>query len=318
MRSRPSRTSAALALSAALLSALSACAGARPAPAAAPVAVAAAPAPRAFLWEITRPDAPGRPLYLTGSMHLGRDETFELPPSFEAALARAEVLVVELDPKRVSPAEMQKLVLEKGMYPPTQTLFARLDDETRVLLAAELDRVGFPQSAADRMRPWLVSMMLAFFDLKAAGFDEKAGLDARLLDRSRGKRDIVELETADEQFAALTGTPEAVDLHALAKSLHRGLRTVEHARAAAAAWHAGDTATFEAIAFEDLGDPVLAPAYEAMFWSRNRAMAEKLAPLAGAPRVHLAVVGAGHLVGDRGLLALLAARGLRVRQLARE
>ena len=37
---------------------------------------AAVAEPRAFLWEVTRPDAPDKRLYLTGSVHLGRPGQF--------------------------------------------------------------------------------------------------------------------------------------------------------------------------------------------------------------------------------------------------
>jgi uncharacterized protein len=316
MRSPPRRAPR-LAFAAALLAATAACAGARPSPAPAPIA-AAASAPRAFLWEVTRPGAPDRPLFLTGSMHAGRPETFALPPSFEAAFARAQALVVELDPERADTSAVQRAFLSRGLYRPPESLSARLDGETRALLPAALERVGLQPAAVDQLRPWALATMLEVLELSKVGFDPKNGLDARLLARARGSKDVVELETAEEQLELLAGLPEETQLAVLRQALRAGPRLEAEVTRLSAAWADGDVATIAEITFEDAGDPALAPFYEALFARRNRAMAEKLAPLAGAPEVHLAVVGAGHLVGDQGLLALLAARGLRVRQLARE
>jgi uncharacterized protein YbaP (TraB family) len=74
----------------------------------------------------------------------------------------------------------------------------------------------------------------------------------------------------------------------------------------------------ERIALEGADDPAIGAALEAILFARNRTMADAIAPLVGGQKVHLVVIGAAHLVGDRGLLALLSARGLQVRQLPRQ
>ncbi len=73
MRNRLHRWSSVLA--APLLAVLLACAGAKAERSPLTPAVlqpAAIPERRAFLWEITRSDIPDRPLYLTGSVHVGQ------------------------------------------------------------------------------------------------------------------------------------------------------------------------------------------------------------------------------------------------------
>lgn len=86
----------------------------------------------------------------------------------------------------------------------------------------------------------------------------------------------------------------------------------------AAAWEAGNPDALVSTVLAGASDPALAPLYQTLFYDRNRLMTDKIAGLVGAPKVHLAVVGAGHLVGEQGILAALARQGLRVRQLQRE
>ena len=60
--------------------------------------------------------------------------------------------------------------------------------------------------------------------------------------------------------------------------------------------------------------PEFAPFYEKVLFERNERMAARLAQLALDGRVRLVVVGAGHMLGARGIPALLAKRGFEIRK----
>jgi uncharacterized protein YbaP (TraB family) len=304
-----------LAAAAAMLLALAACA----APRELRPSASRASTPKAFLWEVTRPDAPDRPLYLTGSIHAGRPEQFKFPPAFERAIARAEALVVEVDPSKVELAEIQQLSLQLGLYrPPETSLSAHLDEKTRALLPSALERIGLTPEAVEGLRPWMLAVTVSVIELQRAGYDAKAGIDALLLARFSAPKEVVELETAAAQVRLLAGLPERIQVLMLQDALHSGATAAISLAQIAAAWEGGNPDALASTMFARASDPELAPMYQAVFYDRNRAMTDKLAALAGAPKVHLAVVGAGHLVGEHGILAVLAARGLRVRQLERE
>jgi hypothetical protein len=70
-----------------------------------------------------------------------------------------------------------------------------------------------------------------------------------------------------------------------------------------------------ALVFQDPTDPALRPVYEKLFYERNARMAEALEGMLAQPRTWFVVVGAGHVVGPEGLVALLEKQGHRVRQL---
>lgn len=303
-----------------LVAVLAACAAPGASRVAAPrVAPAPAPGPRAFLWEVTRPDAPERPLYLTGAVHAGRPGELTLPPALDAALARAEALVVEVDPASAATPELQRLVLEAGFHAPGDTpLVARLDAAERARLAEAIQRAGLPVLAPEKMRPWLLSTTLALVDLRRAGYVGEGGVDAVLLERAEAAgKEVVELETAEGQIRMLAGLPEDAQL-ALLREYLRTPDPAADVAVVARAWQRGDADAISRKIFEHADEPGADVILEPMFYARNRAMADRLAAMVGDERVHLAVVGAGHVVGSRGLLALLAARGFVVRQLPRE
>jgi uncharacterized protein YbaP (TraB family) len=78
------------------------------------------------------------------------------------------------------------------------------------------------------------------------------------------------------------------------------------------AWREGRDDALAGIAFRHLDDPAFAPFYESILFERNRDMAERVAKLAEDGRSRLLVVGAAHMLGDRGIPALLGQRGFSV------
>ncbi|MFY0571107.1 TraB/GumN family protein [Archangium lansingense] len=273
---------------------------------------------RAFLWEVTRPGTPDKRLYLTGSVHLGRPGQFVFPPSMEAALARSQALVVELDPDKASPQQTQQLMLRLGTFTPPDGLSTHLSAETKALLPEALQQVGIPMLAAERMRPWLLSLTLSLMEMQKAGYSETGGIDRMLLTKARGTQRIVELESLEAQMNMLAGLPEPVQDLMLREQLQQASQTAVSMAAVATAWEGGNPDALAHLLFERVDDPTFRPFYEALFFTRNRQMTDKLAAMFEQPETHFAVVGAGHLVGEEGILALLAQKGFQVRQLPRE
>ena len=82
------------------------------------------------------------------------------------------------------------------------------------------------------------------------------------------------------------------------------------------AWRKGDADRIEAEVFAGMGrDPALAPFFEAIYFERNRHMASGIARIVDGGGLSFVAIGAAHVVGDRGVPALLSAQGYVVRRL---
>jgi len=271
---------------------------------------------RALLWEVTREGAPEHPLYLTGSIHVGQADQFVFPPSVEAAFARSDALVLEVDPERVDPVQVQELVMRLGLsLPPSAGLSASISPETKALLPDALARVGLSLQSVEVMRPWFLASMVSVMELQKAGYSEKGGIDALFLARARGHKQVLELETVEGQLQLLADLPAQVQDLMLLDAIRTAPLMAVQLASVAAAWHGGNP---EAIADQLLAvrkDPRYAPMHEAFVTARNRAMAEKIAAQLESPQIHFVVVGAGHVVGPDGIPALLAQKGFTCRQM---
>lgn len=72
------------------------------------------------------------------------------------------------------------------------------------------------------------------------------------------------------------------------------------------AWSAGDVEGLEKIMLESVTRPEYEPLHQNLFIDRNHRMTAKLRQYLQGSGASLVIVGSGHLVGDEGILALVA------------
>lgn len=289
-------------------------------------AEAAAPASRRIAGIETRPafwrvDGPsGTTLYLLGSVHVGPAEGWRYPPSIVAAFEKSSRLIVEIDSRTLDAALQQELIIENALLPPGQTLQDKLSEQTWTLLVAELEESRLDVAAVERMRPWMVSNLLVLDAADRSGLTPARGVDQDFIRRA-GPREVVALETARFQMSLLAGLSDELQEIALLDILGHDDDVQAYLHEMVEAWRLGDEAALTALVFEELeGSPEFAPFYDALIFQRNRSMAAAMAALLERPdhagETSFAVVGAAHLVGDRGIGAALAGRGYRVERVA--
>ncbi len=256
-------------------------------------------------------EGPGT-IYLLGSVHVGQRAP-RFGPAVEDAFREAEELVVEVDIESIDTETTTPIILRYGTIPPPDDLRTRLSGETWELLEPRLAELGLPEDAVLRFEPWVVAVLLTAQELARAGYQEELGVERTLLERAGPQLPVRSLETAESQLRMFAELPGDLQEMMLLEMLVRQKESQSEMADLIAAWEAGDEEALAAQVFSPLAEyPELAPFYEAVFFRRNETMAESLAALSRDGRTRLAVLGAGHMVGERGIPALLAARGFRV------
>jgi hypothetical protein len=277
---------------------------------AAPVQASRGEAATPLLWQAAAPGQAGASLFLLGSIHVGRADGFDFGDDVADAYARCQELVVEVDLSALSEEEIARQTRPYLLLPDGQTLRGVLSEETYQRLDAHLRSRGTPMAAVEKLRPWAVATMLAMFEFEAAGLRAEYGVDRRFIERADGRRSIRGLETLQSQLELFDRlSPRLADLM-LADSLANLEREVGDLTRA---WERGDEAALMDLIFASLDEqPEFAEFYEAVFFTRNEDMTSQLAGLAGDGKRRFVVLGSGHMLGPRGIPALLAARGFRV------
>jgi hypothetical protein len=249
---------------------------------------------------------------------MGKPGGLPMPPAINDAFTRADALVVEVDTGATDQKQLQTAIMLLGMLPPERSLRQELGPELWARLEPRLSAVGLPAAGVDRLQPWLVTMMLQTLEMARAGYVHASGVDTYFLDRARGKKAIVELESAMGQLRMLAELDETQQKYWLQEQLEEPRRADELVEVFAQAWRAGDADAMAEHLFADADRPEYKDIYERIFFARNRRMFERLQDLLAQPgRTWFVVVGAGHVVGRDGLLDFFTRAGHRVRQLPR-
>ncbi len=270
---------------------------------------AAAPG-RAFMWKAT-----GRQgaFYLVGSVHLLTKDFYPLNPAIDAAYKESDLLLEEVDMAEMLAPGAQMALLSKGLLSGDQSLDKVLSPGTYELLNKRLSSMGAPIEALRRMKPWMIALTLEAMEWQKAGFDANYGLDKHFYDlAAEDGKPVQGLETIEYQISRFDEMPMELQDHLLAETI-KGVDTEQaNMTRLIDAWRNGDAATVERIVLKDLqSEPQL---YQRLLVERNKNWLPKLDALSARKGRAFVVVGAAHLVGPDGLIAMLKAKGYTVEQ----
>jgi len=204
--------------------------------------------------------------------------------------------------------------LTRGMMPAGQTLDSVLSASTLAQVRAKVAELGLPLAPLQLFKPWSLSLTLQGLEWQKAGLDPELGLDKHFYDRAKQSGLTVQgLETVDFQLAQFDGMPMPDQDRLLASTLKEMATTKESVDTMARAWKAGDTTTIEGLTLDDMkSEPAM---YQRLLIDRNRTWLPTLEALFTRPKPAFVIVGAAHLVGTDGLLAMLRTRGYTVTQM---
>ena len=272
--------------------------------------------PAPLMWRADERAQGGGVLYLLGSIHFGIESATQFPAEIEAAYARSDELVVEVDVSAAAASEAGAGLDERGLLEPPAKLADVLSPPTLERLERTLDARGLPFSLVEGRKPWYVTNFLVVMQLQDAGYDAAHGVDRQFIDRSSGKP-IVALETLAEQWDLLDRLPLRTQEIMLRDALNQSAHFDRATDQLIEAWRYGDERALQELIFRPVAkDAEFELFYDSIFFRRNEAMARRLAELARDGKTRFAVLGAGHMLGSRGIPSLLCDRGFEVRRVS--
>ncbi|UOM35950.1 TraB/GumN family protein [Acuticoccus sp. I52.16.1] len=289
--------------------------------AAAAIAEARAGMPNAEgrLWRVeTEP-----PSYLVGTFHLAAGGIAQPGETLTALVTRASGLYLELESSTMTEELARWSANPKNIFRSGDSSFTdAMSPAEREHAEEVLAGYGMPLVVAEQMRPLILVGLLslppcALAEADAPGLDEE-------LERIAVEADVEVsgLETVAEQIDALEGQPEVMD-QILRMTLSLGADdramwftniALYRTRHIGAIWTMG-LREMAALVGEDEAERIGDVFWEAMVARRNRTMLQRMLPgLREGGKV--VAVGALHLPGEDGLVALLREAGLRVTRVA--
>jgi uncharacterized protein YbaP (TraB family) len=159
-------------------------------------------------------------------------------------------------------------------------------------------------------------MTLVSLESLKLGFDPNYGIDKYFISKAEGKKKILELESLDYQIDLLSNLSDKDQELFLIYTL-KDLNIMEQELdKLTQAWTTGDTKGMETILTRSVSeDKRLSSIFEKLIYERNRKMVSKIEDFLRTKEVYFVIVGAGHLVGNQGIIEILKGKGYLVEQL---
>lgn len=287
-----------------------------------PTAIAQTPSPEPGLpmWVVRDADST---IYITGTIHMLRDDMHWRSAKLDAALAEAGELWLEVaevsDPAALA-AKLQSLLPTYAANdgPPLSLL---LTEDENAELAAALRNAGATEdiiASLDKYQPWLAIYSLGRDQTSGMGeYKADNGIDVSLAQIARGRGIPVKgMEDVEVQVALMANASIDEQLARLRAVLSgRSANNAQGKRIADLAfgsWIRGEVHLAEAMmVFMQIGSSATGVSTDPMFKNRNEAWAGVVEEMLQGSGVSFIAVGAGHLVGADSLQSRLKLRGIK-------
>lgn len=261
---------------------------------------------RGLLWRIDKPGQPAS--YLFGTIHTWNAGLVDVLARATPYLKSANAVATEMVLDEANAAQIARsMVLKSG-----QTLPGLLGAEDYRRLLALLEPRGMDDGMVRALKPWAALTLLVTptaegglpMDMQLTAMAKRLGKPIVGLESAREQIDIFDQMAVPDQLLMLRATLLQGDM------LGRYLENLYDL------YWAEDLAglarmTIDEWPVEPQARAINLQLMERLFYARNRTMATRLLPMMRGKSLFIAV-GALHLAGERGIPALLAAKGYRV------
>jgi uncharacterized protein YbaP (TraB family) len=263
------------------------------------------------VWQIQSAD---QTIYIGGTVHLLRATDYPLPEEYAQAYAASSKIIFETDVNSMNDLAVQAKLMQRLSYDDDESLKTVLSDEAYSALEAYLSTISVPLAMLEKFKPGMVVSLLQVMEFQRIGFTPQ-GVDAyfNTLAIDDGKP-LGQLETIDAQIGFLASMGEGNESEFILLSLKDLEDTVDVMDDMIEAWRTGDNDMLSELFVADMLEQ--APeVYDSLLKQRNLNWLPQLEDMLESPEIEFVLVGAAHLVGPDGLLAILQAKGFQVSRL---
>jgi uncharacterized protein len=262
-----------------------------------------------LLWKV---ESGGNVVYLLGSIHIADESLYPLDTVIIESFEECAYLVLELDPSAHSALDIYKYMSYEG-----DTLLKNMiTAEQYAKIKEYMDKHNVPEMAFGSFKPWAAVMTLQSLEMLSNGFSQHEGIDMHFLERAKSSGKMVkELESLEFQMSAMNKlnayTGEYLDY-----TLAELEDTKKYVKELIDAWKQGDSDMIYKISQEGNQHEGFEQVMEDLNYSRNVTMTQKIEEYIASGEKHFIVVGALHLLGERGIVQLLKSKNkYKIKQL---
>jgi uncharacterized protein YbaP (TraB family) len=258
-----------------------------------------------------RVDGPNSTLYLIGTLHMLKQTLLPLPDVFDQFFVAADQLALEVNPLLITDPERLAKIRALVTSDP-KVLKGQFDKASRKVVRSYVKSQGIKEAVAYEVNPVATALQVTKIKTAALGYSTEIGVEMHYTRQaSTAGKAIIELEDAVEVMAMMFDYPVSLQIKMLTETIKHLGQSPRALEGLIEDWLRGDSTAFYAQTAEDmLLHPDLASFKTRLLDDRNEQWMVKIDELLQQDKHTAVMVGAAHMGGEQGLLALLKARGL--------
>lgn len=263
---------------------------------------------KGLLWRISVPDKPAS--YLFGTIHVIPSESFFLPEGTREAIDSSAAVFFEVDLSLMDEPAEQMAVLTQSFMKDDLTLKDLVSGEEYALIKAHFDKLGIPLFFLERVKPMFLTVFadnslfsgpmdqdkLRFYELEISGLAKERGKEIRGLESIELQMGIMDSIPYQEQAQMLVESIRAGDEGNAQMDSLVMLYTDQDLEGLIGSFQADSLSRYDSLLLIDRNHNWIPLMEEAM-----------------QDRSCFFAVGAAHLPGPDGVIALLRKEGYMVR-----
>jgi uncharacterized protein YbaP (TraB family) len=257
---------------------------------------------RGLLWKISRPGS--APSYLFGTIHLGDEDVTRLPEAVSARLKKSRVFVMEALPDMEQSTKLSQMMFFGDHRRLNEFLSGTMYDRVVAILAT----YHLTEESASLLKPWAAFLTMSYpsdlrkiLDLQLLEMASENGLEARGLETLQEQGEIFNRMKMQDQVRLLTDAACHYDRFQKDFEVMKSLYLKRDLKALylySQRYSFNDNSVYESLSRQILTD-------------RNHVMADRMQPILEKGNAFIAI-GAMHLPGKEGVLALLQGKKFRI------
>ncbi len=266
-------------------------------------------AENALLWRISG-NGLTVPSYVYGTIHMIAKNDFFLTDSTRAVIGRAGQVTFEIDMEDMNDMSKQLSLLMDAMMEDGKTLRDLLSEEDYKIVKAHFDKMGLPLMFLERMKPMFLTVF-AGMDMspQAMATGEMVSYEMEIMKLAQDRdKEIGGLETAEYQMSMFDSIPYQAQADMLVESIKSTEAGEEEFAQMVELYKKQDIAGMTTMMSEDEG---IGEYEDLLLVQRNKNWIPVMGKMMMDQPTFFAV-GAGHLGGDNGVVALLRQDGYTV------
>ena len=252
-------------------------------------------------------------IYLAGSIHVLQKHHYPLHHAFDDAFNESSRVMFEVDLDGLSSPPAQMNMLRKGLYLNGESLPNVLSPESYATAKANLTKLGLNIEDFHRMKPWMTATAVMALELQKLGFESAYGVDRHFFEKAQATGKAIQgLETVEFQFDLFDKLSPSIQEQFLLQTLEELKSLGTQVSDVVKAWKQGNVQELETLLAGMEEYPEL---NQALVINRNNDWFPHIEKALQEKEPVFIVVGALHLLGKEGLVAILKEKGYLVKQL---